>query len=419
MAEGGDENEDNPFSFKKFVVPKEAEQNKAAEDITPTHNGQVLDILPDIGDSSNKNRRKDRSTLVISDDEKPVNTSSSNQRPKKKKNGDANPFSFKKFLSGSSSSAGARPKTYNNTQNIGNSSPRVAPDFASDLPDFVQNHFSDHSHDLNLPDFAISSQPSNNTGLNSHNNEDSGDNIYSADSDNHVNSDPEPVAMVSGGTTRLPDFLSDGILKNDCDHSDNRISTLEVNGDYELELRRLREENSMLRTQLEEARREAVTESQRCHKMKKDMEDLQKKEAEENTALENMVQQIEANLTITTKRAVQAETTVSKLQSDVKGLQKQVTSLRSENDLLRSGDHGLAEIRERTKYSSEQLASAANTAEQSLKQLLQGVDQMKILAQVLSSIDKISEEPVEDQHIDGQNSKNKHKQNKKTDKDVT
>lgn len=30
------------------------------------------------------------------------------------------------------------------------------------------------------------------------------------------------------------------------------------------------------------------------------MEDLQKKEAEENTALENMVQQIEANLTITT-----------------------------------------------------------------------------------------------------------------------
>ncbi|XP_052060087.1 endosome-associated-trafficking regulator 1-like [Mytilus californianus] len=418
MAEGGDENEDNPFSFKKFVVPKEAEQNKSEEDITPTQNGQVLDILPDIGDSSNKNRRKDRATLVISDDEKPVNASSSNQRPKKKKNGDANPFSFKKFLSGSSSSAGARPKTYNNTQNIGNSSPRVAPDFASDLPDFVQNHFSDHTHDLNLPDFAISSQPSNKAGLNSHNNEAPGDNIYSAESDNHVNSDPEPVAMVSGGT-RLPDFLSDGILKNDCDHSDNRISTLEINGDYELELRRLREENSLLRTQLEEARREAVTESQRCHKMKKDMEDLQKKEAEENTALENMVQQIEANLTITTKRAVQAETTVSKLQSDVKGLQKQVSSLRSENDLLRSGDHGLAEIRERTKYSSEQLASAANTAEQSLKQLLQGVDQMKILAQVLSSIDKISEEPVEDQHTDGQNSKNKHKQNKKTDKDVT
>jgi hypothetical protein len=47
--------------------------------------------------------------------------------------------------------------------------------------------------------------------------------------------------------------------------------------------------------------------------------------------------------------------------------QKQLTSLRSENELLRSGDHGLAEIRERTKYSSEQLASAANTAEQNLK----------------------------------------------------
>lgn len=34
--------------------------------------------------------------------------------------------------------------------------------------------------------------------------------------------------------------------------------------------------------------------------MKKDMEDIQKKEAEENAALENMVQQIEANLTTTT-----------------------------------------------------------------------------------------------------------------------
>jgi hypothetical protein len=34
--------------------------------------------------------------------------------------------------------------------------------------------------------------------------------------------------------------------------------------------------------------------------MKKNMEDIQQKEAEENTALENMVQQIEANLTTTT-----------------------------------------------------------------------------------------------------------------------
>lgn len=51
-----------------------------------------------------------------------------------------------------------------------------------------------------------------------------------------------------------------------------------------------------------EARREAVLETQRCHKMKKDMEILQKKEAEDTAALEEMIQQVEANLTTTTVR---------------------------------------------------------------------------------------------------------------------
>ena len=41
-------------------------------------------------------------------------------------------------------------------------------------------------------------------------------------------------------------------------------------------------------------------ETQRCHKMKQDMELLQKKEAEDTAALERVVQQVEANL-ITTK----------------------------------------------------------------------------------------------------------------------
>lgn len=417
MAEGGDENEDNPFSFKKFVSPRDKENETTEESEHTMVNGQVLDILPDIGDSSNKNRRKERATLVISDDESQIPiVSNTTTKTKKKKNGESNPFSFKKFLSGSSTSSaggGARPKTFN-TQNSSGS--RITPDLATDLPDFVQDHFSEQAQDLNLPDFAVSSHLNNtNLSSHSHNNEVSSD---SANGENHT--DNEPVVMATGGTSSLPDFLSDGILKNDCElHSENRISTFEVNGDYELELRRMREENSVLRKQLEEARKEALTESQRCHKMKKNMEDIQKKEAEENTALENMVQQIEANLTTTTQRAVQAENTVSKLQTEVKGLQKQLTSLRSENELLRSGDHGLAEIRERTKYSSEQLMSAANTAEQNLKQLLQGVDQMKMLAQVLSSIDKITEEKSDEQSKDGQNNKAKHRQNKKTEKDNT
>ena len=70
MAEGGEKNEDNPFSFKKFVSPRDKENETTEESEHTMANGQVLDILPDIGDSSNKNRRKERATLVISDDGK-------------------------------------------------------------------------------------------------------------------------------------------------------------------------------------------------------------------------------------------------------------------------------------------------------------------------------------------------------------
>jgi predicted secreted acid phosphatase len=70
MAEGGEKNKDNPFSFKKFVSPRDKENETTEESEHTMANGQVLDILPDIGDSSNKNRRKERATLVISDDGK-------------------------------------------------------------------------------------------------------------------------------------------------------------------------------------------------------------------------------------------------------------------------------------------------------------------------------------------------------------
>ena len=66
-------------------------------------------------------------------------------------------------------------------------------------------------------------------------------------------------------------------------------------------------------------------------------------------------------------RAVQAETLVAKLKQDVKALQGQVQALAAENEALVSGDRGLADIRERTKYASEQLASAAVTAENNLR----------------------------------------------------
>jgi hypothetical protein len=172
--------------------------------------------------------------LFVVESQIPI-VSNTTTKTKKKKNGESNPFSFKKFLSGSSTSSaggGARPKTFN-TQNSSGS--RITPDLATDLPDFVQDHFNEHAQDLNLPDFAVFSHLNNtNLSSHSHNNEVSSD---SANGENHT--DNEPVVMATGGSSSLPDFLSDGMLKNDCELSENRISTFEVNGDYELELRRV------------------------------------------------------------------------------------------------------------------------------------------------------------------------------------
>lgn len=73
------------------------------------------------------------------------------------------------------------------------------------------------------------------------------------------------------------------------------------------------------------------------------------------------------DVTFFQRRAVQAETQVAKLKQDIKTLQSQVKALAAENEALRSGDHGLSDIRERTKYASEQLKASAFTAESNLK----------------------------------------------------
>ena len=78
------------------------------------------------------------------------------QEKSSKKSGDQNPFSFKKFLETSSSSNQGR----NNTRFSPNT-----PDFATDLPDFVQDHYGEpsierirtNSHEKPLPDFTLTS----------------------------------------------------------------------------------------------------------------------------------------------------------------------------------------------------------------------------------------------------------------------
>ncbi|XP_069112802.1 endosome-associated-trafficking regulator 1-like [Argopecten irradians] len=456
MAEGGGE-EENPFSFKKFVSKTDKKERKDTEEEKESNNDDFdVESLPDISRSS---QIKEKTSVVKEDREQSA-------KPKKK-GGDENPFSFKRFLESSSNTNGARPKSVSNRASTSPPAPRHVdgspslsrntPDFASDLPDFVQDHFSDlererlGARDLELPDFTLNQFSNSGDGL--------GDVVPPSHllgggnrsrTSSHGRVTPQGEGVMDGGNdlvldrssqvpTSLPDFLSDGVFNSsDSIHNSEDtayhpsscnshgvssvregIASLEINGDFELELRRYREENNLLRQQLAEARQEAVMETQRCHKMKKDMEILQKKEAEDTAALERMVQQVEANLTITTQRAVKAENTVSRLQAEVKTLQSKLTTMRAENEILRSGDRGLADIRQRTSHVSQQLSTAASAAEQNVRQLLQGVESLRQFSQILSSVEKITEEPLEQQDPESpsqQNSQSEKSKSRKSEK---
>ncbi|KAK3086443.1 hypothetical protein FSP39_018461 [Pinctada imbricata] len=393
----------NPFSFKKFL---ESSSDKSSSKKTvrsardSSHkSSDYSTVLPDFVQDHSTDRLHSSSR----ESSTPLYGLSGGQRSRSSAVNDLPDFDLNAGQISSNSPVNDLPEfvSENDTRHI----ERVFPDVG--LPSDDVRHIRTNSDAVELPDFALSCVGNTRSGS------------FHSDTNGAV-SDPDDVdfSLVQssagakikpsdrpGSSQALPDFLSDGVHKNtehfsDGDFishsSDNTIRNGHLNQDdfssLAQENRRLREEVSRLQRELDQANREIEAETLRKHKMVKDMEVIQKKEAEETAALERMVQQVEANLSTTTQRAVAAENTVTKLQSEVKSLQNQVSRLRSENEALQAGDHGMADLKERTTYASQQLSSAATVAEQNLKQLLSGVENLKILAQVLGTIDKLSEQ---------------------------
>ncbi|KAL3860219.1 hypothetical protein ACJMK2_010374 [Sinanodonta woodiana] len=428
MAEGGNENEkDNPFSFKHFVQKKDKKNERKQE--SNYKNSEEFDIFNLPESPSQQKKEKTRPVLIVEDD-----TSS---KPKvKKKN--QNPFSFRKFLSGDKGSSAQGSESGISSKSSSSNISKGAPDLASDLPDFVQDHLNDptqeirHSRDFDLPDFTlpgsnnipdvsavIENSVVNDTGALSpfknrtvNNLRDiSNRHVREAGSDGDLfESDPEEERTSRSQFGVLPDFLSDGAIGTGVDNNPDpqqqidesaiiiKSKQIDISGQVKenistvelAELKRLREENSNLRQLLQESQQKLTAESARVAELVCEVETLKRKEVEETAAMEKVIQQVEENLTTTTKRAVSAESNVAKLKQEVKTLQAQVSSLQ-ENTVLQSGDKGLTDIKERTKYVSEHLSSVAATAETSLRQLLSGVENLKLLSQVLTSVDRFTE----------------------------
>ncbi|KAK7483048.1 hypothetical protein BaRGS_00025711 [Batillaria attramentaria] len=480
MAEGGGEDDlDNPFSFKSYVKKKTQRQ----ED----HDIDSDDIFSIPTAAS---RKKEKPSLVVEDDNGmtfvcrllvftsvtevtlPISGEGDSLPGAKKKSNKGNPFSFKKFLDQKgpkteSLSAQRTPPVPNVSRNGAptvsvpvlsppvpgspvrghNVNPQavVPPDFASDLPDFIQNHFSeDQSRKENerhqLPDFTLESQTARNNSnasiFSSRGGVEGGvrdrpvgvfapDNVGSSEGvvDSTFSDDEDEAGQRSRhfDGLSLPDFLVDSAIPgamaaqagdSSKDSPTKRspsgptdaarlpelpplgntsVGTRSRSAQDDATITQLREENSRLKAQVAQMRQRTKDEDERVAGLEKELSRLRKKEAEETAVMERAVQQVEENLVATTTRAVQAETLVAKLKQDVKGLQAQVKALSAENEALNSGDKGLSDLRERTKYASEQLTSAAATAESNLRELLGGVEKLKVLGHVLSSFEKVTD----------------------------
>ncbi|XP_050964843.1 endosome-associated-trafficking regulator 1 [Labeo rohita] len=154
----------------------------------------------------------------------------------------------------------------------------------------------------------------------------------------------------------------------------------------------LREENSLLRKQVKELLRRSESDSKRIKQLTDELHNKKLQEEREAKALETMVQSVEQNLQLMTKRAVKAENSISKLKQEIHQLQGQLEGCKSENERLRYGETtALATMRHNAQVASEYLNKAAQDAETSIKQLLSGRDTLCFVSQLLTSIDKITE----------------------------
>ncbi|XP_036162734.1 endosome-associated-trafficking regulator 1 isoform X4 [Myotis myotis] len=192
-----------------------------------------------------------------------------------------------------------------------------------------------------------------------------------SDSDSRVS----PVASPSA------DFAAHG----EC-LGDRHLRTLQIS--YEA----LKDENSKLRRKLTEVQSFSETQTEMVRTLERKLEAKMIKEESDYHDLESVVQQVEQNLELMTKRAVKAESHVMKLKQDISLLQAQVSNFKRENEALRSGQGAsLAVVKQNTDVALQNLRMVMSNAHTSIRQLVSGAETLNLVAEILKSIDRISE----------------------------
>ncbi|KAG7197385.1 hypothetical protein KM043_018491 [Ampulex compressa] len=205
-----------------------------------------------------------------------------------------------------------------------------------------------------------------------------------------------PVTNDASVPKSLPDFLSDGPIHNRTSLSVDPGPSSNIGDSIE---RQLIAENNRLRHKLQLAWVEISEKTNRIRLLESELASRKEVEHEETAHLEKAMEQVEDNLKRSTKRAVSAESTVTSLKKEIKTLTTEISLLRLQNKELKAGmsasnadTYGSSSNLDHTiRRLATDLRTAASSAEISLRQLMSGVDNLRLLASTLENVDRIED----------------------------
>ncbi|XP_067398291.1 endosome-associated-trafficking regulator 1 [Emydura macquarii macquarii] len=152
----------------------------------------------------------------------------------------------------------------------------------------------------------------------------------------------------------------------------------------------LQEENARLRSEINKLHFLSESQADKVRKLERKLEENKIKEQEEAQDLEAMVQHVEKNLQLMTKRAVKAENNAVKLKQENALLQ--LKNYKTENEALKTAQSAsLAVVKQNADIALRNLLSVITNSRSSIKQLVSGAESLQIVAELLKSIDRISE----------------------------
>ncbi|XP_030214928.1 endosome-associated-trafficking regulator 1 isoform X1 [Gadus morhua] len=156
-------------------------------------------------------------------------------------------------------------------------------------------------------------------------------------------------------------------------------------------MQQLQEENMVLRRSVSDLHKSSSAYKERIQQLSEELIRRGHEEEKEAQALESMVHSVEQNLQLMTKRAVKAESGVSKLKQELQQLQGHMEIIKLENErLLAEQLETMKTMKQNARTAADYLGKTATQARSSIKQLLGEAENLHLVSQLLQSIDKIS-----------------------------